>query len=279
MSNEYNFDLGDINKHVNHLVRSLGDLKGKKVLDCPCGDGRTSYVFRQQGADVTSADLFPEFFKLDGKCEPVDFADGLPFADESFDYVICQEGIEHLSDQVFVLHELARVLKKEGTLIITTPNISHLRAKVSFLLTESEYFKRSPPNELDSVWFSEKNESRLYFGHVFLINAQKLRTLALFCGLEINRFHKTDLGTTSILLFPFLYPFILMFNLMPILFYSRKLKHVEPGLRYSVMREQFRINCSPRLLLNKHLLVTLKKVRSQSAAQAYLKSLTRGKDH
>jgi len=61
----------------------------------------------------------------------------LPVTDESFDYVVCQEGIEHFPDQLFVLQELARVLKKDGTFLLTTPNISHLRAKISYLLVKA----------------------------------------------------------------------------------------------------------------------------------------------
>src|SRR5690606_32869096 len=133
-----------------------------------------------------------------------------------FDLVVCQEGIEHFPDQLFVMREFARVLKKSGELLTTTPNVSQLRAKLSHLLTESEYYKRSAPSEMDSVAFSdkhtEKQKDELYFGHVFLINLQKLRTLAVFSGLDIQRTFKTAISPTSLFLLPFLYPLVWLAN-------------------------------------------------------------------
>lgn len=276
MSEVYSFPKTGINKFVSASIDSRNDLNGKTVLDCPAGDGRTSILLHQKGATVTSADLFPEFFKpKEIKCDNVDIAKGLPYEDESFDFVVCQEGIEHFPDQLAVLQEFARVLKQGGELLITTPNVSHLRAKVSHLFVESEYYKRSAPSEMDGVWFSDKNKDELYFGHVFLINNQKLRTLGVFAGLEIEKIYKTQVGTTSLLLFPFLYPFVLLFNLMPFLFYTKKLKNINTAKRQQIMREQFKMNTSFRSLVCKHTMVMFRKVRTQEQTKAYLKDLTR----
>jgi ubiquinone/menaquinone biosynthesis C-methylase UbiE len=56
-------------------------------------------------------------------------ASHLPFKDDSFDYVLCSEVIEHLNKQSGqrLLAEIDRVCK--GRAIITTPNISHTRWK------------------------------------------------------------------------------------------------------------------------------------------------------
>lgn len=277
MSTEnYNFEKGGINKHVNAFVKSLGDLTGKKVLDCPAGDGRTSYQFLKAGAEVTSADLFPQFFKLkEIHCDQVDLVEGLPYDDESFDIAICQEGIEHMPDQVFALQEFSRVLKKGGKLIMTTPSNSHLRARLSLFLNESEYYKRSAPNELDSIWFSEGKTDRLYYGHVFLLNALKLRTLSKFSGLKITKFVKTDIGTTSLLLLPIFYPFIVLFSLFPFLFYTKKLKHIDSHVRKQMMKEQFLLNCSPKTLVCKDLFGVFEKERSLQETIDYLKAVTR----
>jgi SAM-dependent methyltransferase len=50
-----------------------------------------------------------------------------PYADETFDVVLFCEIIEHLlTDPVAVLGEIRRVLKPQGSLILTTPNVSRL---------------------------------------------------------------------------------------------------------------------------------------------------------
>ena len=51
-------------------------------------------------------------------------ADGmqLPFKTGSFDHTICSEVLEHLADDRQALHELARVMKPSGQVIITFPH-------------------------------------------------------------------------------------------------------------------------------------------------------------
>jgi ubiquinone/menaquinone biosynthesis C-methylase UbiE len=47
----------------------------------------------------------------------------LPFKDSSFDSVLCFETVEHLPDPSGFIRELARVCRKGGGVIITTPNL------------------------------------------------------------------------------------------------------------------------------------------------------------
>jgi glycosyltransferase involved in cell wall biosynthesis/SAM-dependent methyltransferase len=52
-----------------------------------------------------------------------------PYADASFDTVLCCELIEHLfADPMHMMSEINRILKPEGYLLITTPNLGSLRA-------------------------------------------------------------------------------------------------------------------------------------------------------
>lgn len=46
----------------------------------------------------------------------------LPFKDESFDYVVAFQVIEHISDDRTFIKEVHRVLRKGGKFIVTTPN-------------------------------------------------------------------------------------------------------------------------------------------------------------
>jgi glycosyltransferase involved in cell wall biosynthesis/SAM-dependent methyltransferase len=55
--------------------------------------------------------------------------DVYPYADESFDTVLCCELLEHLpGDPMHMMSEINRILKPGGHLLITTPNIASLRA-------------------------------------------------------------------------------------------------------------------------------------------------------
>jgi ubiquinone/menaquinone biosynthesis C-methylase UbiE len=46
----------------------------------------------------------------------------MPYDDEFFDLIFCNEVLEHTDDDIAVLREFRRVLKKEGSLAIYVPN-------------------------------------------------------------------------------------------------------------------------------------------------------------
>ncbi len=110
---------------------------GDKVLDLGCGEGRhaiTAYL--QQQVDVVALDLsvsdlaiarerFDEFRKPADSDRSVTFlrASGLclPFADGTFDKVICSEVLEHIPDYESMLSEIRRVLKRGGLFAVSVP--------------------------------------------------------------------------------------------------------------------------------------------------------------
>jgi ubiquinone/menaquinone biosynthesis C-methylase UbiE len=74
-------------------------------------------------------------YRIDLETEPI------PVEDETFDVVICCEVIEHMElDPMFMLAEVNRVLKPQGTLILTTPNITSSRALYKMLRGTEPYF-------------------------------------------------------------------------------------------------------------------------------------------
>jgi len=164
------------------------------------------------GAKAEPFDLFPEYFMLKNiECKKANILDKIPVNDSYADILICQEGIEHFSDQLKVLKEFNRVLKQNGELLITTPSYSNLATKYSYLLFESETAKQMPPNEIDDIWMSDKTvSSEIYHGHIFLIGLQKLRVLAKLSDFKIKELKYIRLSKSSLLLFPFFYPIIFL---------------------------------------------------------------------
>jgi 2-polyprenyl-3-methyl-5-hydroxy-6-metoxy-1,4-benzoquinol methylase len=59
---------------------------------------------------------------------PVLATDGarMPFGSESFSFVVCTEVLEHVEDPGAVFAEIARVLKRDGVVFVTTPNYANL---------------------------------------------------------------------------------------------------------------------------------------------------------
>jgi SAM-dependent methyltransferase len=65
----------------------------------------------------------------------------LPVADNTFDYVLCCEVLEHMEqDPMFMMSEINRVLKPDGVLILTTPNVVSSRGILAMLENREPYF-------------------------------------------------------------------------------------------------------------------------------------------
>lgn len=265
-----------INKHVSQYIRSLPDLTGKVVVDIPCGDGRSSYGFKEKGATVRAFDLYPEFMKVDGLgAQYADLMGTIPMEDSSADFLLCQEGIEHISDKIGLFREFNRVLKKGGTLIITTPSISHMRARLTMLCSESELWKRVAPTELDSVWFSEKESDKIYFGHLFLVGVQHLQTVCTLSGFDVLTRLKTDRSNTASVLTVIFYPLLALVSLASYFKYRKKIQHVDENRRNAILWNRVKLNLSLTVLLYKYVFWVMKKDNEIPDVIADLKALTR----
>lgn len=263
----------DIAVHVNEfIVEHAADFKDMSVVDIPAGDGRTSNTLLGTGAEVRAYDLFTDVFQAQQlKCEYADLTQPLPIETASCDIVICQEGVEHLADQLFALSEFNRILKNDGRLFLTTPNYSALRAKLAYLLLESETRNLMPPNELDSLWRPPETKiRRVYLGHIFMLGVQKLRMLAWLAGFRIDEIHHTRINWTSALLLPFFYPFIWIRNLLTFRRAMRRNKEHSEQEKRATYTEARKLNCDPRILIDQHLFVELRKVEPVDKVQARL---------
>ena len=273
MQEEYKFPKTGIHKYVMQYIQNLPDLSGKSVLDIPCGDGRSSYEFKKKNAKIIALDLFPEFMTLKNvKSNYADLQDTLPIETESIDYIICQEGIEHISNQFNVLSEFNRVLKKDGILLLTTPNNSHMRARISMLLLETDLWKRMPPTEIDTIWFANSKE-KIYFGHLFLLGVQHLESLLVFNGFKTIKRLKTNIGITSLLLSILSYPILIIFSMLSYIIYRKKNTNVAKKYRYKILWERIKLNLSPTTLFYKHIFWEIKKINSTKETIVKLQDL------
>jgi SAM-dependent methyltransferase len=261
------FRRGGITPYVQDFFTSRANLAGKVVVDLPAGGGRMSRVLRDLGATVEPYDLYPEFFKVEGlTCRFADLETTLPIPDAHADYVLFQEGMEHLPDQLRPLREFNRILKKGGRVILTTPNPSCLRARLCHLLLDSYLIARMPINETSAIRFLDKKEQRFYFGHIFLIGAQKLRILGRVAGFRIAAIHSNKYSKFSLLLGVF-YPLLAVVNLWAYFRSCRRLGQ-DPARTREIMREVLWLNLHPRVLFAKKLFFELEKERELAGADA-----------
>lgn len=118
-------------EHIQRYYSVTDLVKGKTVLDAACGEGYGSNLLAQYAHCVYGIDIDEETIehaKRQYNTENISFfnasIDSLPFEDNSIDVVISFETIEHVSEELQnkFLFEIKRVLKKDGLLIMSTPN-------------------------------------------------------------------------------------------------------------------------------------------------------------
>jgi 2-polyprenyl-3-methyl-5-hydroxy-6-metoxy-1,4-benzoquinol methylase len=107
-----------------------------RLLDLGSAWGVFAERLSGAGYDVTASDLDERSLKMIRdrglKAVRLDVVEEkFPFADGEFDVVTCCELIEHIKHPANMLGEIGRVLKPDGILVISTPNICwwYLRLK------------------------------------------------------------------------------------------------------------------------------------------------------
>jgi len=124
---------------------------GEKLLDAGCGEGRHCFGALERGAHVVGLDLdlaslktrADDLGRRASECSRLGAliqgnAFQLPFADGSFDKVICSEVMEHVHDYRAAARELARVTKVGGCLAITIPTAT---SEKLYLHLGDDYFE------------------------------------------------------------------------------------------------------------------------------------------
>ncbi len=101
--------------------------RGETVLDIGCGTGVTTAAAADLGFESVGLDVVPEFVEVarvrhPGASFSVGPSEKLPFADESFDYVLLLSLLEHVQDWERTLAEAVRVLAPGGVMYLTTTN-------------------------------------------------------------------------------------------------------------------------------------------------------------
>lgn len=124
----------DKNLAIEHTQRYMSVsrlVSGKKVLDIACGEGYGSailadYAFEVIGIDIDEGTIkrADEKYKKDNLRYKIGNIVDIPEENNSIDVIVSFETIEHVSpkQQEQFLAECRRVLKKDGILIISTPN-------------------------------------------------------------------------------------------------------------------------------------------------------------
>ncbi|HBP51129.1 MAG: Methyltransferase, UbiE/COQ5 family [Candidatus Shapirobacteria bacterium GW2011_GWE1_38_10] len=135
-----------------YILKYLGPLKGKRILEVGCGFGEASVYFAKKGARVVASDIsqkMVDFVKKLSKLNGVETkvlkfsCNRIPFPDNSFDVVYAANVLHHVDIESSV-KEIKRVLKKGGSFVawdplIHNPLINVYRKKAFKVRTKNEH--------------------------------------------------------------------------------------------------------------------------------------------
>ncbi|MDB9514974.1 class I SAM-dependent methyltransferase [Kamptonema animale CS-326] len=105
------------------ILKQLGDITGKKLLDLGCGAGENSVYFAKKGALCVATDYSPGMVEVALKLAETNGvkiegctanAMELEFPDNTFDIVYASNLLHHLPEPKMAIREMHRVLKPGG---------------------------------------------------------------------------------------------------------------------------------------------------------------------
>jgi len=136
-----------------YMLEMVG--RDRDVLELGCGAGAMTRVMAEYGCRVVGVELDPVAAEharpaaddvLVGDLADLDLAAKL--GDRTFDVLVFGDVLEHLPDPVTVLRNALPLLRQDGSIIISVPNIAHGDVRLALLAGRFEY---TPIGLLDST--------------------------------------------------------------------------------------------------------------------------------
>jgi SAM-dependent methyltransferase len=231
----------DAAEGVHEAVLALLNLEPPgRLLDAPAGEGAFALHARERGYAVVCGDITPARFQAsDMTCQKLDLNQPWDLESESFDCVVSIEAVEHLENPWHLVREANRVLKTQGTLILTTPNILSIRSRLSYLL-------RGYPNYFTyMVQRDSRSKEERPIDHINPIGFLELRHILARCGFIVQQVAANRLQKRVVS------------SLLKRLISSRGLSQVRDDQAKAAVRETL---LSDPLLFGENLIVKAKKV-------------------
>jgi methionine biosynthesis protein MetW len=131
--NKYREEDGKI-PNIDERTEIIMDLLigGERLLDIGCGDGSISILNKHKFREIHGIDISETALREAAEKEVIVRLINLneqpiPNKNSYYDAILCMDLIEHVIDPLNVLVEIKRVLKHNGQLLLTTPNIRYFR--------------------------------------------------------------------------------------------------------------------------------------------------------
>lgn len=162
----------------------MSDLVGKNrhVLDLGCNTGNFLKLIQKNNKNIEGVEISQKIAKIGQKkglkIKIADLGKTFPYLKNTFDTITAGEIIEHIYDTDLFLKEIKRILKPNGYLILSTPNIATLGRRIMLLFGINPLIETSLENASGHIrYFTKKSLEQLLEKHNFKIIKFKSDTI------------------------------------------------------------------------------------------------------
>ena len=170
MESKYFANIERIHENDSHGIILSQIAPSSIVLECGCASGyMTRYMTEVRGAKVSIVELSPSDYEkareyaADGICADLESREWWDYYQgQKFDYILFADVLEHLRNPESVLNRAVDLLKEDGTVIASIPNVAHADILVNLLNGRWNY---TPLGLLDNThihFWAEKNLDGLF---------------------------------------------------------------------------------------------------------------------
>ena len=141
MESKYFANIERIHENDSHGIILSQIAPSSIVLECGCASGyMTRYMTEVRGAKVSIVELSPSDYEkareyaADGICADLESREWWDYYQgQKFDYILFADVLEHLRNPESVLNRAVDLLKEDGTVIASIPNVAHADILVNLL--------------------------------------------------------------------------------------------------------------------------------------------------
>jgi len=185
-------------KTLREQLKKIPFSRKNKILDIACG---VSVLGKTFGNNVSGIDMNKEAVKASLKngikAKYGDVEKRWAYPDNYFDIVIASHIIEHVVNPDHLLLEAKRVLKKNGRIIVITPNLASWFNRLLLLLGFQPFFTEvSTLDKTLGLLFTRRlGGSRSTLGHLRIFTPNALRDILKLHGFKIVKKGSTEFGS------------------------------------------------------------------------------------
>ena len=161
--------------------------EGKEVVDFGCATGYLANLLQKKDCIVTGVEINPDAAKVaENYCQHVIVAD-LDFVSvteilpsKKFDIAVFGDILEHLRNPWKVLKETKQILKEDGYVIASIPNIAHAAIRLALLQGKFDYMEFGILDNTHLRFFTKKTVEDLFDSSGYLISSIERTKMAIF---------------------------------------------------------------------------------------------------